>query len=129
MNPGYAIKLDGSGLYMVDAQEPSADFPEWSYPNYEVEYFWPISDGPPPLPMDPPATEEQLSAAANMERDRLLGLASLRIAPLQDAVDLDEATAADIALLKKWKQYRVAVNRVSDQAAYPLEISWPAEPA
>jgi len=29
---------------------------------------------------------------------------------LQDAEDLDEATADDAALLKNWKQYRVAVN-------------------
>lgn len=58
------------------------------------------------------------------ERDRLLGLAALRIAPLQDAVDLDDATKGDVALLKKWKQYRVAVNRL-DLAQTP---EWPEQP-
>lgn len=65
---------------------------------------------------------------ANAKRDDLLALAGLRIAPLQDAVDLDDATAADIANLKLWKQYRVAVNRISSQAGFPTVIDWPAQP-
>lgn len=59
-------------------------------------------------------------------RDKLLALATLRIDPLQDAVDLEEATPAEIALLKKWKQFRIAVNRV-DITAVPLV--WPTQPA
>ena len=66
---------------------------------------------------------------ANLERDRRLAEAALRIAPLQDAVDLDNATAADVANLKLWKQYRVAVNRVSDQPGFPETIDWPTPPA
>ena len=60
------------------------------------------------------------------EKDRLLALATLRIAPLQDAVDLDDATAAEVVLLKKWKQYRVAVNRVDPTAE---NLKWPVPPA
>jgi len=67
--------------------------------------------------------------AANAKRDDLLSVAALRIAPLQDAVDLDAATDADTTNLKLWKQYRVAVNRVSEQPGFPATIDWPAPPA
>lgn len=60
------------------------------------------------------------------DRDRLLQIATLSIAPLQDAVDLDDATTAEKALLKAWKQYRVAVNRM-DLTGDITE--WPVEPA
>lgn len=73
-------------------------------------------------------TSEQILQAANAQRDSLLAVAALRIAPLQDAVDLDEATAADKANLLLWKRYRVAVNRVPDQAGYPVTIDWPPQP-
>ncbi|MDG9885389.1 tail fiber assembly protein [Pseudomonas sp. GD04058] len=51
------------------------------------------------------------------------------IAPLQDAVDLDEATEAEAALLKEWKRYRVALNRLPEQPGYPDSIDWPVPPA
>ncbi|MDF9617033.1 tail fiber assembly protein [Pseudomonas entomophila] len=51
------------------------------------------------------------------------------IAPLQDAVDLDDATDAEAALLKEWKRYRIALNRLPDQLGYPNTIDWPAPPA
>lgn len=51
------------------------------------------------------------------------------IDPLQDAVDLEEATEAEAAELKAWKKYRVALNRVPDQPGYPDTIDWPAPPA
>jgi hypothetical protein len=74
-------------------------------------------------------TPEQILREANARRDELLVLAGLRIAPLQDAVDLDEATSTEIASLKLWKQYRVAVNRVPDQAGFPTSVIWPSVPA
>ncbi|WP_236411106.1 tail fiber assembly protein [Pseudomonas syringae] len=43
-------------------------------------------------------------------------------------MDLEEATSAEVALLKKWKQYRIAVNRIQDQSGYPSSIEWPVEP-
>ncbi|UZJ58542.1 tail fiber assembly protein [Pseudomonas sp. KU26590] len=60
-----------------------------------------------------------------IQRDALLSIAALAIAPLQDAVDLEMATAADVALLKKWKQYRVEVNRTKITEPAP---SWPSSP-
>lgn len=65
------------------------------------------------------------SELAKAERDRLLQLAAIRIAPLQDALDLDDATAEEGALLKKWKQYRVALNRLD---LYADPVQWPSQP-
>lgn len=86
-------------------------------------------NGRPVLADPPPLSAEELAAQATTRRDQLLGEAALRIAPLQDAVDIDEATAAEVALLKQWKQYRVALNRIQDQTGYPSEITWPTAPA
>jgi hypothetical protein len=59
------------------------------------------------------------------ERDRLLGVAGLAIAPLQDALDLDKATEEERSLLTIWKEYRVALSRL-DLAVVP--IPWPEQP-
>jgi hypothetical protein len=72
-----------------------------------------------------PSSAETL-ASNTAARDALLGQAALAIAPLQDAVDLEEATAAEAALLKKWKQYRVAVNRID--LTLP-NVAWPVTPS
>lgn len=79
--------------------------------------------------LDSAPTPEQLLQATEMKRDELLTMAGLRISPLQDAVDLDEATADEVASLKLWKGYRIDVNRVSKQPGYPTSIQWPVEPA
>jgi len=68
-------------------------------------------------------------AQVQTETARLRKLADNAIAPLQDAVDLDEATEAETAALKEWKRFRVALNRLPDQEGYPAEIDWPAPPA
>ncbi|MGY2285612.1 tail fiber assembly protein [Pseudomonas gingeri] len=73
-------------------------------------------------------TPEQILQAANARRDELLTVASLRIAPLQYAIDLGDATDAENADMKRWKQYCVAVNRVSEQSGFPEDIDWPAPP-
>lgn len=71
--------------------------------------------------------QQRLEAVGEIARRR--AQADQAIAPLQDAVDLDEATEAEAALLKDWKRYRVALNRLPDQPGYPAEIDWPAPPA
>lgn len=55
--------------------------------------------------------------------------ADYAIAPLQDAVDLDDATDTEVAALKAWKKCRVALSRVPDQPGYPDAIDWPVSPA
>lgn len=55
--------------------------------------------------------------------------ADAAIAPLQDAVDLDDVTDAELLSLKAWKKYRVALSRLHEQPGYPTDIDWPAPPA
>ncbi|EPJ4169089.1 tail fiber assembly protein [Citrobacter freundii] len=63
---------------------------------------------------------------ATQQKESLLAMAASKMAPLQDAVDLDIATEAEAALLLAWKKYRVLVNRVdTNQTAV---INWPDRP-
>lgn len=109
---------------------------DWSAPDgYEAIQSdeagsgWTYANGvfiaPPVPPAIPPSPAEIFSANA-AARDYFLALAALAIAPLQDAEDLDEATAQETVLLRSWKQYRVAVNRIDLTVAAP---HWPVAPA
>lgn len=73
----------------------------------------------------PVLSPDEILTSNTATRDALLAQATSAIAPLQDAVDLDMATDAETALLKQWKQYRVAVNRVDLTQQNP---TWPASP-
>lgn len=75
-----------------------------------------------PLPIDP-------LQAAQEEYTRLRGIADYAIAPLQDAVDIEEASVEDAALLILWKKYRIALGKVVSQPGYPDVIDWPPLPA
>ncbi|MFD2641876.1 tail fiber assembly protein [Pseudomonas japonica] len=74
------------------------------------------------------AAAEQLLSIAAAEITQRRGIADAAIVPLQDAIDLDEATEAELALLKEWKRYRVALNRLPEQPGYPATIDWPVPP-
>ncbi|MFW9266522.1 tail fiber assembly protein [Pseudomonas sp. NR3] len=88
-----------------------------------------VAPAPVPEPNIPnPPTPAELAAIALSQRDSLLGSATLRIGPLQDAIDLGEATPEEINLLTRWKQYRVALNRIEQQAEFPVVIDWPVSP-
>ncbi|WDZ97996.1 tail fiber assembly protein [Herbaspirillum sp. WKF16] len=86
------------------------------------------ADGMPVLADQLPPTSEQLAAQALLQRATLLAAAANAIAPLQDAVDLEIATDAEKAELTAWKQYRVALSRIGQQATYPMDIDWPEAP-
>lgn len=75
------------------------------------------------------APEDDPMETAIAEITRLRAAADYAIAPLQDAVDVDEATDADLVALKSWKKYRVALSRVIEQPQFPDAIEWPAVPA
>ncbi|HAK5456515.1 TPA: tail fiber assembly protein [Salmonella enterica] len=71
--------------------------------------------------------DEAAEAAARLReadgtKSRLLQMASGKIAPLQDAVDLGIATDDEKAQLDEWKKYRVLVNRVDTS-----NPDWPAK--
>lgn len=76
----------------------------------------------------PEIPEVTLVAAALARRDAAMFEATARIAPLQDAVELDMATEAETAQLLAWRQYRVALNRIEQQEDYPRSIEWPQPP-
>lgn len=82
----------------------------------------------------PPLTEEQIeeqrlqAIALNMTiKSESMAQATAAIAPLQDAIDLDEATDEEAHLFKLWKQYRVALNRIDANTAEP--VNWPETPS
>ncbi|MDI9276154.1 tail fiber assembly protein [Pantoea sp. EABMAA-21] len=81
----------------------------------------------------PPMTDEQIAAQNQQKtannvatKTSLIAQATISIAPLQDAIDLGEATDDETAFLKAWKQYRVAVNRIDANTSD--DITWPALP-
>lgn len=69
----------------------------------------------------------ELIMQAEAKRDPLMMLATASIAPLQDAVDIGDATDEERASLTAWKKYRIALNRL-DLSAVP-DITWPEIPA
>lgn len=82
---------------------------------------------PDAVPPEPTAAEKL--DLAMVERDRLLGVAALRISPLQYAIDLGVATEAEKENLRLWKIYSLEVNRVPGQPSFPEVIEWPVEPS
>jgi len=60
------------------------------------------------------------------KKENLLYEASTKIAPLQDAVELEIATKEEIELLNNWKKYRVLLNRVDPTKS--ADIEWPEVP-
>ncbi|CAG9173028.1 tail fiber assembly protein [Cupriavidus respiraculi] len=80
-----------------------------------------------PVAVPPPApSDEAMLALASQKRDMLLREAATRIAPLQDAVDLDMATTDEVESLLAWKQYRIALNRMNISGG---DVVWPTPPA
>jgi hypothetical protein len=61
-------------------------------------------------------------------RDELLRDAVLRIAPLQYAEDIGDASHDEQLLLMEWKLYSVELNRIEKQSGFPENISWPVVP-
>ncbi|TCV57933.1 tail fiber assembly protein [Pseudomonas fluorescens] len=62
------------------------------------------------------------------ERDALLRDAVLRIAPLQYAEDIGDASDQEQLALMEWKLYSVELNRIQHQTGFPTDITWPVVP-
>lgn len=93
----------------------------------EGKVIKPNGEGDPYLAEQQEPSKEQYILMAESERSRLISSATISIAPLQYAVDLDDATEDDVVMLKRWKQYSVALNRL-DLSTAP-DITWPEIPA
>ncbi|MBU69013.1 MAG: hypothetical protein CL858_26835 [Cupriavidus sp.] len=103
------VRVEG-GLFYAPNGEQLGPYPSSLEPTTDLT----------PTPYVPSAEENSVA------RNALLAQAAIKIAPLQDAVDLEVATASEIALLKSWKQYRVSLSRL-DLTVSP--VVWPAQPA
>lgn len=80
----------------------------------------------PPVAPPPPMTAGEAQAM----KTNLIAHASVMIAPLQDMVDLGEATPEEEAALLAWKRYRIALTRItSTTTGWPASIVWPEMPA
>lgn len=78
-----------------------------------------------PVAVDPPPPTPKEWAEINLGRCRaLMNEAALKIAPLQDAIDLNIATDDEKQRLKAWKVYRVALNRIEQHSSLSAEIEW-----
>ncbi|OLU22536.1 hypothetical protein BVH03_24975 [Pseudomonas sp. PA15(2017)] len=117
-------------LLPPDAEEITAErHAELLAGNAAGQLIVPDESGQPILQAPPPPSTEQLISQATARCTQLLQVATQAIAPLQDAVDLGEATEAEQAALLAWKRYRIALNRIEQQEGYPHSIEWPASPA
>lgn len=65
-------------------------------------------------------------AGANATKAALIKNASVKIVPLQDAVELDMATDEEKSRYDAWRKYRVLLTRVDTSQA--PDISWPEPP-
>ncbi|MFS7385152.1 tail fiber assembly protein [Rahnella inusitata] len=110
-NPNFLTLSEGVSIYEISPEALPEDVSDHPY-RYENGEF---------MKFVQPAIE-----VAALQKSTLLSQAAAAIAPLQDAVDVDDATDDELASLKAWKQYRVALNRL-DLAAAP-DIDWPAVP-
>ncbi|HGY3717764.1 TPA: tail fiber assembly protein [Citrobacter gillenii] len=71
-------------------------------------------------------SRDELIAQAEEKKAALLSAAAVEIAPLQDAVDIGDATEAEVTRLLAWKKYRVVLNRIKPEDA--PDINWPEVP-
>lgn len=117
---------DASALFpenckIVEIEEIPIDFFDkpgrWKYKENKIIY------------LDDNYFDEQLaktSEGRTLLKNRFLGEAGKIIAPLQDAVELEMATEKEMQILKRWKKYRVLINRIN-----PLDDrydEWPQKP-
>lgn len=127
-NGFYDPAINGNDI-PADAVEITSDrYDELLAAQSAGQLIVPGDDGGPTVQYPPPPTQSQLTASAIQARDELLRTAAIRIAPLQDAVDIGEATAAEEQQLLAWKKYRVALNRITEQPGFPTVIEWPETP-
>ena len=110
-NPNFLTLSEGVSVYEVDAAALPEDISALAYRYIDGQFIQFVQ----------PAAE-----VAEQRKSVLLSQAAAAIAPLQDAVDIDDVTDEELASLKAWKKFRVALNRL-DLASAP-DIDWPAVP-
>ncbi|WP_338658680.1 tail fiber assembly protein [Yersinia intermedia] len=76
---------------------------------------------------DKAALQAAAAHAAEEKKTQLLNDATVKITPLQDAVDTGMATDEEKEQLITWKTYRVSLNRIDTSKA--PDIEWPHAPS
>ncbi|ERE08074.1 tail fiber assembly protein [Pseudogulbenkiania ferrooxidans] len=81
--------------------------------------------------VDDAAQRAAQTAAAQLRQQQHLSAALQQRKPLEDAVELGIASAAEQAKLAEWKRYCVDLSRLPQQAGWPslADSAWPAQPA
>lgn len=79
-----------------------------------------------PCWVDDESISEMNKSVNSNQLENLMSMASSKISPLQDAVDIGIATDEENASLLAWKKYRVALMRTDISAG---EILWPDFPS
>lgn len=87
-----------------------------------------VDASPPYSGTEQPETPTDHEGIATAKQTELRKEADYIITPLQDAVDIDEATTEEESLLKEWKRYRVALSKVQNQEGWPTNVVWPTKP-
>ncbi|MBX9408272.1 tail fiber assembly protein [Pseudomonas baetica] len=91
----------------------------------DAYHFW-KNDG---WALDAEAERTGLVAKAEIDRDNRLREVVIRIASLQYAYELGEASSDQLTTLQAWKRYALALARIEQQPNYPSLIDWPTAPA
>ncbi|WP_081016678.1 MULTISPECIES: tail fiber assembly protein [Pseudomonas] len=94
-------------------QAPSTEFDTW-----EGEQWVP----------DEAAIAEAARVVAYRKQALATQYSTERIGTLQDAVDLEMASEAEVAALTAWKVYRVELSRMDITAKVPTADDWPISP-
>jgi hypothetical protein len=87
-------------------------------------YVWKNND----WELDLAAQRAAAVAQADIERDKRLQEAVIRVAPLQYAYELGEAYSDQLTVLQAWKRYALMLAKIELQPDYPLSIDWPVAP-
>ncbi|WDH25058.1 tail fiber assembly protein [Pseudomonas chlororaphis] len=119
LSEGESVTTD-TGLW-IPADPENADWQDY--------LLWLAAGNTPAQRFSETELKQQKLLEASLEISRLRSIADYAIRPLQDAADVEEASAAEDAELKTWKRYRLALSRVEDQPGYPETIDWPELPA
>ncbi|MFB9160247.1 tail fiber assembly protein [Chromobacterium violaceum] len=92
---------------------PPCEFPSWNGKGWGVNKT---------------AQAAALMEQANQELQRRLAAAYLARRPIEDAVELDIATQAELTKLMEWKRYCVLLSRMPQQPEWPAVTDWPMPP-
>lgn len=133
---------DGAALQLIDLRnrpvyrKDNGNFFYWNelgpLPEYQTLkprpsefYIWGTDD----WVLDVAAERVGKVAEAEVERDNRLREVVIRVAPLQYAYELGEASNEQLTALQAWKRYTVKLAQIELQTDYPLTIDWPVAPA